>query len=130
MVDSKLYPPASDDSYDENDVMPGNVEDFANEIVGHRIVRWDHTSGNGTFELDNGKTVTLRASSDCCAYTDLDSVLEKLPTMDHMITAVVPDGAYRVWHIMAGMNEVMDLEVGWCAGSGYYMYGFYVEVED
>lgn len=130
MTDSKLYPPASDDAYDENDVMPGNVEDFANEIIGHKIVKWDRTGDNGTFVLDNGKTVTLRSSWDCCAYTDLDRVLEKLPTVDHIITAVKPNADYTEWHIMAEAGEVLELGVSFSAGSGYYMYGFYVEVED
>ncbi len=130
MADNKLYPEAVPEACDENDVMPSNVEEFANHVIGHKIVAYDHTNGDGTFELDNGKTVTLRSSYDCCAYTDLTRVLEKLPTIDHVITAVKPNGLYQEWHVMAGMNEVLELGVDWSAGNGYYMYGFYVEVEN
>lgn len=130
MVNSRFYPDAVPEAYDENNVMPENVEDFANEVIGHRIVSWDHENDSGLFTLDNGKVVHLRSTNDCCAYTDLAGVLEKLPTMDHVITAVKPNGMYTEWHIMAGMDEVLELEVSWSAGNGYYMYGFVVEVEN
>lgn len=134
MVNSKLYPPASGDSYDENDVMPGNCEEFANSVIGHKIVETDFSggrySGEASFTLDNGKKVILHATSDCCAGTDVYDVIQKLPTLDHVITAVKPSGDYTKWHIMAGMNEVLELGVSWSAGSGYYMYGFNIEVEE
>lgn len=132
MVDSKLYPPADDEAYDENDLMPGNCEAFANTIIGHKIVevRWAGAWHDATFVLDNGKKVTLRGVSDCCAGTDVYDLVQKLPTLDHVITAVKPSGDYHVWHIMAGMDEVIGLDVTWSAGTGYYMYGFEIEVEE
>lgn len=130
MVNSKLYPDVVPEGYDENDVMPGNVEQFADEVIGHRIVAWENHGGDGKFTLDNGKVVYLHSTDDCCAGTDLAGVMEKLPTMDHVITAVKPNGLYTEWHIMAGLNEVLELAVDWSAGNGYYMYGFHVEVKD
>lgn len=130
MVNSKLYPDAAPEAYDENDVMPGNVEEFANEVIGHRIVAWVNRRGDCSFVLDNGKVVKLISANDCCAGTDLVGIMEKLPTMDHVITAVKTNGLYTEWHIMAGMNEVLELAVDWSAGNGYYMYGFIIEVEE
>ena len=135
MVDSKLYPPASDDSYDENDVMPGNVEEFANSVIGHKIVHYTQDNGYGgsgdtRFILDNGTVVRLRETSDCCAGTDMRGIMQMLPDIDHVITAVKPNADYTEWHIMAGMDELLKLDVSWSAGSGYYMYGFIIEVEE
>jgi hypothetical protein len=126
--------PNAEEFGDENDVMPGNCKEFADNIIGHKITEVDFSggrySGEASFTLDNGKKVTLHATSDCCAGTDVYDLIQKLPTLDHVITAVKPSKDYTVWHIMAGMNEVLELGVSWSAGSGYYMYGFNIEVEE
>lgn len=40
-------------------------------------------------------------------------------------------GTTSRWHIMAGMDEVLELGVEWSSGNPfYYMYGFFIEVEE
>lgn len=132
MVNKRLYPPASAESNDENDVMPGNVEEFANAVIGHKIVKYaqDNRTGDVRFILDNGNVVRLRETGDCCAGTDMRDIMQMLPDIDHVITRVKPNADYTEWYIMAGMDELLKLEVGWSAGTGYYMYGFIIEVEE
>lgn len=138
------YPPVED--YEDNGTMPQSVQDFAEEIVGHRIVkvdrpgtvtaasRWDDEprtqTAEAVFTLDDGRKVALSGGSDCCAYTELKDLIEHLPTVDHIITAVRPDANYETWHIVADLGDVLELKVGWSAGNPfYYGYGFDIIVE-
>lgn len=140
--------PLLDPDYEDYDnTMSKNVEDFTDEIVGHRIVSVERETTMSTphpfypnnmmpydvdvaFTLDNGTRVGLVAGGDCCAYTELEDIIEHLPSVDHIITAVRPDEDYDTWHILADFGEVMELKVGWSPGNiGYYGYGFDVVVE-
>jgi hypothetical protein len=138
------YPPVQD--YEDDGTMPQNVQDFAKEIVGHRIVKverpgvirgsawWSDTprehSAEVVFTLDDGRKVALVAGGDCCAYTNLEEIIEHLPTVDHIITAVRPDENYETWHIVADLGDVLELKVGWSAGNPfYYGYGFDIIVQ-
>ena len=141
------YPPVQD--YEDNGTMPQSVQDFAEEIVGHRIVKveshgtllaksrwsWDDEppephSADVVFTLDDGRKVGLAEGGDCCAYTNLQEIIEHLPAVDHIITAVRPDKNYETWHIVADLGDVLELKVGWSAGNPfYYGYGFDIIVE-
>lgn len=125
-----LYPPVTGEYMDDNGTMPENVEQLANAIIGHKIVRVDQNGNSATLTLDNDTTVELRAEYDCCAYTDLQDVIQHLPSLDHVITAVRPSGDYTEWHILADLGEVLELKVAWsCGNPFYYAYGFSIVVD-
>ena len=126
---------------DDDGTMPENVETLAAAVVGHRIVevergaeapRRDNYWGTLTglrITLDDGTGVYLFDTSDCCAFAELEDVIEHLPTLDHIITAVRADDGYDRWHIIADLGEVLELVVGWSAGNPfYYGYGFDIAV--
>ena len=124
-------------SYDDD--MQNSVDDLKAEVIGHKIINVEKNvriPGNeywrmpGTeITLDNGKRVYLIDSEDCCAYTELDKFLFNADLAEHIITNVETEDSYSTWHILADMAEVLSLDVGWSEGSGYYSYGFTIEVE-
>jgi hypothetical protein len=123
----RKYPDESDSvSWDENGSMAGSVADLEREVVGHRIVSVE----DNVITLDNGKRVRLVEQYDCCAYTELESFLLHPGRVDHIITGVGTTNGFDTWHIYADMGDVLELTVGWSAGSGYYAYGFHIEVEE
>lgn len=128
---------------DEDDgTMPLNAATFEEAIVGHRIVSVQRTLGPGRFKwdgevdqlqltLDNGRTVLLYDTGDCCAFTELLDVVEHLPTLDHVITSVSCEEEYTKWFILCDLGPVLELTVAWSAGNPfYYAYGFGIEVLD
>ncbi|BCP41468.1 hypothetical protein MINTMi27_15610 [Mycobacterium intracellulare] len=140
------YPDDQLGEYQEDDgTMPENVDKLRQHVVGHRIVsaekgtvRVPYTS-YGTFRphdahgfiitLDNGEKVLLKDTSDCCAYTSLESFLLHPDRVDHIITGVGTTDGYERWHIYADMGDVLELEVGWsCGNPFYYGYGFDIQV--
>lgn len=128
---------------DDDGTMTENVERLANEVVGHRIVKAERVKVPVSriwasvdeevlaITLDNGKQVTLRDTSDCCAYTSLDNFLLHANHIDHIITGVGTTDGFQRWHIYADLGDVLELEVGWSAGNPfYYGYGFSIDVVD
>jgi hypothetical protein len=81
-----------------------------------------------TITLDTDKRFEMRALSDCCAYAAVETFLLHTDKIENIITGVSVTDDYTTWHVLAGMDSVLDLEVGWSEGSGYYMYGFEIEV--
>lgn len=143
MSGQATYPPVVGD--DDDGTMPDNVATLADAIVGHRIVkvernvestvtRWGRDYKETTalvLTLDTGRRVSLSSGGDCCAYTDLENLIEHLPATDHVITAVRPNDNYTTWHVLADMGEVLELQVGWsCGNPFYYAYGFEIAVRD
>lgn len=138
------YPVETLDEEEDNGTMPGNVQELADAVVGHRIVSavvgsaqyqsryWDREvrSGEGLIiTLDDGTRVLLEDSSDCCAHTTLHKFLLNPERVDHVITGVGTTGEYTRWHIYADMADVLELEVGWsCGNPFYYGYGFDINV--
>ena len=126
------------ETYD--DTMQENAEALAEHVVGHRIVSVGRETIKparyywGTAEalvltLDNGKRVALRDTSDCCAYTELDTFLLHADKIDHIITGVGTSNEHQKWHIYADMGDVLELQVAWSEGNPYYYgYGFDIEV--
>ena len=93
---SDRYPTETLDPDYDNGTMPENVEQLASHVVGHRIIsaekgtvktRWD-TYSSFTITLDDGTQVSLADTSDCCAYTALESFLLDPTAVDHIITGV------------------------------------------
>jgi hypothetical protein len=132
-----------DEDYDDG-TMPENVEKLSDAVVGHRIVKverdvevpksdgyhWGNSTGTA-LTLDNGRRVFLVDTSDCCAYTELESFLLHADKVDHVITGIGTTGEYTKWHVYADMGDVLELTVGWSSGNPfYYGYGFDIIVRD
>jgi hypothetical protein len=125
--------------YEDDGTMPDNVDALRDAVVGHRIVKAEEVETStrwGTekalvITLDNGKSVELQGSDDCCAYTELMSFLLHADRVDHIITGVGTTDGYATWHIFADMGDVLELSVGWSSGNPfYYGYGFNISVRD
>ena len=129
-----------DGEYDDDGTMPENVAELASHVVGHRIVsarigevkdrNYYWSNGRGLIlTLDNGKDVALLNTSDCCAYTELESFFIDPSAVDHVIMGVGTTDGYTTWHIYADWGDIMKLEVGWSSGNPfYYGYGFDIQV--
>lgn len=90
---------------------------------------WHDAIADSGITLDNGEKVLLADTSDCCAYTSLESFLLHPERVDHIITGVGTTDKYQRWHIYADLGDVLELEVGWSAGNPfYYGYGFDIHV--
>lgn len=136
-----LYPIETlDEDYDDG-TMPENVATLAEAVVGRRIVSvekdaekpstswWGASRTCTVITLDDGTSVQLRDTDDCCAYTQLETFLLHADKIDHIITGVGTTDEYTTWHIYADMGDVLELTVGWSSGNPfYYGYGFNIEV--
>lgn len=133
------YPPDTLGEHDDDDgTMPDNVDTLRTAVIGRKIVSAEKKIIPGRFrssdvlvlELDNGTQVELADTSDCCAYTSLDSFFRDPKSVDHAILGVGTTEGYTVWHIYADFGDVMRLEVGWsCGNPFYYGYGFDIAVK-
>ena len=140
-IQKKPYTPEVLDSEDDNGTMPENVAELSNQVIGRRIVgaeetvwkgeyRWESKTGL-VLSLDDGRKVRLANTSDCCAYTELESFLLDPQMVDHVITGVGTTDGFTTWHIYADLGDVMKLNVGWSSGNPfYYGYGFDISVQD
>ena len=132
------YPPETLDPDDDNGTMPDNVAKLGSHVIGHRIVSaeqrdvpndWGGSDQGLAITLDDGTTVALANSYDCCAYTELASFLLDPAAVDHIITGVGTTEGYTVWHIYADWGDILRLQVGWgCGNPFYYGYGFDIHV--
>jgi len=134
------YPEEILSEEEDDGTMPGNVATLADNVVGHTIVSAEKMrDGTGYWQvgpslrltLDNGRQVSVRDTSDCCAYTELEAFLLHPELVDHVITGVGTTDEYSTWHIYADAGDVLELTVGWSSGNPfYYGYGFDIEVID
>lgn len=130
---------------EDDGTIVSNAAELEGHVVGRKIVRAqkvkrtvkstysDYTYEVERFEieLDNGKTVSLTDSGDCCAFTELESFLLNAQNIDHAITGVGTTDGYTKWHIYADLGDVLELSVGWsCGNPFYYGYGFDITVEE
>lgn len=141
MINDK-YPAEVLNENDDDGTMPANVDELRDQVVGHKIVSVEQGKGTSywggysdsaalVITLDNGKQVTLSDTSDCCAYTALDTFLLHAEKVDHVITGVGTTGEYTTWHIYADMGDVLEIQLGWSSGNPfYYGYGFQIAVRD
>lgn len=126
-----------------DDYLDENLADLRDAVVGHRIVKAEMRTVHsdlgryGAYDeyglvitLDNGKEVVMCDTSDCCAYTGVNSFLMSEGFPNHVITSVRAENNYFEWFILAEGIPVMTLDVGWSEGSGYYSYGFSISVRD
>lgn len=138
-MSDERYPEEILSGDDDDGTMPGNVAELEESVVGHKIVsveRGDiperfYNSTGLILTLDDGRTVSLANTDDCCAYTELDSFLLHPELIDHVITGVGTTDGFSTWHIYADMGDVLELNVGWsCGNPFYYGYGFHITVTD
>ncbi len=125
------YVDSSVDAEDDDGTMPENVAEFADAVIGHRIISAEKQGGTFVIRLDSGHRVELRDDNDCCAYTALDAFLLRPESVDHVITGVTTEDGYTQWHVLADMGDVLSMTVGWSAGNPfYYGYGFCISVKE
>ena len=122
------------DDFDE--VMENSVQDLDQLVVGKKIVsavEREYVDTSWGFErkahglvvtLDDGTEFAIQETDDCCAYTDIDRFLLHPENVDHVITSVQVSDNYNTWRILADGRDVLEMDVSWSEGSGYYMYGF------
>ncbi|MBM4707830.1 hypothetical protein GS982_01855 [Rhodococcus hoagii] len=134
------YPPDILDEDDDDGTMPENVAELSEAVIGHRIVsaeKGEIRNGGGCWgsstgfilTLDNGTRVQLADTSDCCAFTELESFLLHPERVEHIITGVATTDGYTRWHIFADLGDILELQVGWSSGNPfYYGYGFDINV--
>lgn len=120
-----------------DDTMSDSRDTLKDAVVGHKIVKVEKVANSDPYyyggdktiiTLDNETQVELVGSGDCCAYTELDSFLLNPELVDHAILGVGTTDEYQTWHIFADMGDVLKLDVSWSEGSGYYGYGFNIQV--
>lgn len=126
------------DNDEDDGTMPDSLSRLSDAVVGRRIVAvskvgyQDWLRGPGiVLYLDNGTKAFVRNTSDCCAYTEIESFLLSPNSVDHVITGVGTTDGFTTWHIYADMGDVLKLNVEWsCGNPFYYGYGFRIEVEE
>ena len=139
------YPTEHLDPTADDGTMPESVDILRTNVVGRRIVNAEHRPSDeaGSYSwglprptttfvitLDNGTEVEMFESSDCCAYTELESFWRDPASVDHIIMGVGTTDDYETWHIYADAGDMLQLKVGWSAGNPfYYGYGFYIRVK-
>ena len=135
-------PEVLSEDYDDG-TMPNNVDVLRRAVVGSRIVSvekgvgvpgpysWSGQDTATVITLDNGKTVRLSDTYDCCAFTELEAFLLHPELVDHMILGVGTTDGYSTWHIFADAGDILELTVGWsCGNPFYYGYGFSIQIEE
>jgi hypothetical protein len=132
-----MYADETLSDYADDGTMPENVNELREAVIGHRIVsvekdgtdRWGNS--RTVITLDSGQRVALEDTSNCCAYTELESFLLHADKVDHIITGVGTTDGFNTWHIFADMGDVLELSVGWSSGNPFwYGYGFNISVSD
>lgn len=121
------------DNIDWSEPLEDARAELERAVVGHRISDVELLKGRDNtllLTLDDGNVVEVVGLNDCCAYGDVGAYVQKLPSLDHIITAVVARDDYQEWSIVADAGDVLDLEVAWSQGNGYYMYGLSVRVRE
>lgn len=133
------------DPEDDDGTIVENKETLKEELIGHRITSVSSTMPEGYenlfkssytvdrfslfITLDTGKVVALGDTSDCCAYTELETFLLHPDKIDHIITNVTTAEGYTKWRVVADGNALLDLTLEWSSGNPfYYMYGFDIKV--
>lgn len=109
-------------------------QDFEKELVGHRIV----SIKDDTLVLDNGKTLVMEDTSDCCAYFSVTGVKFSDDLADNVVTAVTSrsseeggeyDEAFSIV-VLSEAKELAVIDIDGTASSGYYCHSINLEVRE
>ena len=97
-----------------------HIDKLDEHIVGHKII----SANSESLTLDSGVVLAFEGAEACCAYSYV--ILNNFATIDHVVTAITygeaGDGSDSyVLHVMAGLDDVLDIEVEQNNTSGYYM---------
>ena len=98
-----------------------HIDKLDEHIIGRRIVYADSES----LTLDSGVVLAFEGAASCCAYSDV--ILRNFIEIDHVVTAITYEevgdqhGDSYTLHVMAGLADVLDIEVEQNNTSGYYM---------
>lgn len=138
MTEIVKYPNETLSDLDDDGTMPASRDALAASLIGHKIVAVKKGVGPAAyygkaegvaFLLDTGDLVWAAGESDCCAYTEIESIIPYLDKIEHVITGVGTTDEFNTWHIYADLGDVMELKVGWsCGNPFYYAYGLNVTV--
>ena len=112
-----------------DDNMQESVDKLGDALVGKKIVSAEELHDGGVkWKLDDGKIVYMEAINNCCAGAGVDELRLNIANIDNVITSVIARDNYQEWTVLAAGIPVAELDVGWSEGTGYYSYGFSVEV--
>lgn len=130
-------------STDIDPTMQEAVDALTKSVVGQRIVAarkgtWSEPNKyfpdrpneyrGHILTLADGSEVRIYPLDDCCAFAEIDRLLLHPENIEHVITGVKVEENYQKWYILADLGSVLDLDVSWSEGSGYYAYGFEISV--
>jgi hypothetical protein len=121
------YPEEGDGSY-LYQPLEENLKDLRETVIGHRIVSAEQQDQSLFLTLDTGQVVQMIDTSECCAYTAVGTFVHAPQMVDHVITGVGTENDFQLWHIYAGLDDMVKIDVNWSEGTGYYGYGFEIKV--
>lgn len=126
-----------DEQY-EAEVMGGSAAELEEAVVGRRILSVEKAKypasvygrGEGIrLALDDGSTVFVANTDDCCAFTEVED-FKFLENTENVITSVRTDEGFNKWFVYAGNAPVLEMDVAWSPGNPYYYgFGFEIRVE-
>lgn len=123
-----------DEQY-EAEIMGGSAAELEEAVVGRRILSVEKAKYPGSvygrgegirLSLDDGTTVFVANTDDCCAFTEVED-FEFLENTENVITSVETDEGFNKWFVYAGNAPVLEMDVAWSPGNPYY-YGFGFEI--
>jgi len=122
--------------YDNKSIDQYELADILKELViGHAIVKAE----GDTLTLDNGTTIRVEDSSDCCAwgtayFGDLADSQNVITRVEGASTNSGDDDEYglgsaRVF-LLTDAGTAMVIDQQWEPSNGYYFYGLYLTVTE
>jgi len=119
----------------------GNFEETGKQIkaaIQGRTITDVHYLDGLTIELtlDDGRKYHLKAHDpSCCAYTEFVNLVNNLKRYGGVVTAVKTKifehtdhkGKTVMWHLLHQSKEILSIEADWNEGTGYYVFGTWLE---
>lgn len=119
-------------SQEEIDTLENAARDLGKVLAGDSIVEVKSDTAWGyqkvTLVMKSGKRVVIDGYGDCCAGAGITDVT-KLGKSENVITRVETTEDGEKWHIYANLDQVLGIEAYAGEGSGYYGYGFTIQVK-
>lgn len=104
-------------------IWDADAEDFAQELIGHRIV----SITEAAIVLDNGVTLVMEDTNDCCAYFGVTEINTSHEIADNVVTSVarrdLNEGEYGESFAIVVLSEAKELaciSIDGTESSGYY----------
>lgn len=93
------------------DEVRAQAEELAGVIVGKKIAAVEEGDFCLLLTLEGGLEVRLEGGGECCAFGNVEKVVRKLPTVDHVVTAVRTENEAHKWFIMCAAGDLLELDV-------------------